>query len=159
MLEHRHQAQIAVRPIASGSVAHYAFIDKAKALVKVAGTGIVLVDVKKETVRLKLRERDADQLFQDPAACTPPGHTDHDPLQFDCPACLGQPAQYGVALKLASLGFAHKVACIIAGERHPMALVAPLANEVPGTGALSNSMIRGTSAGAAERRLMSLDPF
>ena len=90
MLQHRHEAQIAIRPIASScSVAHYALIDKAKALVEMTGTSIVLIDVEKETVRVKLLERYADQLFQNPAAYTAARHSNNDSLQFDCPTCLG----------------------------------------------------------------------
>ena len=136
MLQHRHQVQIVPRAFTARGVPHGPLIDESQTLVEMAGPGVVVVDIEKESMRLQVFKRDADYFGQDPPAQPLSGCGNHNAFQFDGPVVFAQSTEDDVGLQPALVGVADQVACIGAGEGRAMALLAPLADKLPGEGCL-----------------------
>jgi len=118
-------------------------MDEAKALVEMAGPGVVFVDIEEEPVSVQILEDHTDDFGQDLAAQPLLRDADYDPLQLDSTIILVETAQYGVGLQLSGLGFTHKIARVPARKSGAMACLVPLADE----GTCEGQTLQGKEAG------------
>jgi len=132
--EDGHEAQVAPVAIALGGFAHDSLVLKPEALVEMTGAGVVVVDVEEHPVCAQFPEGNAHQFFQDAATDSSLRHGHDEPLKFDGPRGLLNPAQDCVGLDFAPLGLADVVAGVAAGEGSAVAFLAPLADEFAGHG-------------------------
>ena len=105
-----------------------------------SGARIVVEDIEKESMRLKLLEGDLNELAKDSPAQTLAGRMDDKTLEFDGAGGLRQATENGECAKMfchGRDGFARivvtdVVAGVLAGQCGAMAVLAPLSNKFRG---------------------------